>query len=272
MNLATLEGVSTEELTKAWNRCWEGYPYATKFREHQMEAWIEKCKIDLAHSMSLKDNGEIVGFSFLAVDGLEGWVAGACIDPLYRGNNLFTDLFKKQLEKAQELDMVKVTLEVLENNHAIRVYSKLGFQIQRELLLFRYKGEDLSLKPRKKGVFLRKVSLDEYFLARNVGGFKPPWQRRESYLRSFAPLEAWLNNDGSSGALFLGPGELLLDAWVSNWQEAEKLISWILSFSKGDLNLLNQPKDYLTAYLTQQGLSPTDIQYEMIAYLPVIES
>ena len=91
-------------------------------------------------------------------------------------------------------------------------------------------------------------------------------------MRSFAPLEAWLNNDGSSGALFLGPGELLLDAWVSNWQEAEKLISWILSFSKGDLNLLNQPKDYLTAYLTQQGLSPTDIQYEMIAYLPVIES
>ncbi len=125
MKFTSLEDVSSHELAEAWNRCWQGYPYATQLGEGQMEAWIEKFNIDLAHSMSLRDEEKIIGFSLLSIEGQEGWIAGACIDPLYRGQNLFIDLMRKEMEKAQELNILKLTLEVLKDNHGIKTYRKL---------------------------------------------------------------------------------------------------------------------------------------------------
>lgn len=268
MKVTSLEDVSSQELAEAWNRCWHGYPYAIQLGEGQMEAWIEKFNIDLAHSVSLRDEEKIIGLSLLSVEGQEGWIPGACIDPLYRGKNLFIALMRKEMEKARELNILKLTLEVLKGNHGIKTYRKLGFKIQRELLLFRCEAEQLPNIPGKNGVILRKVSLEDYFLARNDVVYNPPWQRRESFLRRFSPLEAWLNSDGSSGALILDSSEMLFDAWVKNWRESEILFSSILSLTNGEVSLINQPRDYLSAYLNQQGIAPVEIQYEMISLLP----
>ena len=65
--------------------------------------------------------------------------------------------------------------------------------------------------------------------------------------------------------LFTGEhGTTLVDAWTGAWDQVDKLLSSILDKTDGEFNLTNQPKDWISAYLTRQGISPSNIQYEMI--------
>ncbi|MEL1135953.1 GNAT family N-acetyltransferase [Desulfitobacterium sp. THU1] len=260
-----LARTSIEELTLAWNRCWQGYLYETKYTEAQMKAWLEKCQIDLSQSVALKNSDRIIGFSLLASENRLGWLAGTCVNPEFRGQRLFEPLIKNQLNNADSLNLRGIQLEVLSQNHAGKVYEKLGFRKTRELYVYRYtKDTPIALVPRNQGGGLfREAILSDYFQARNEAGFLPSWQRREEYLKRYPSLQAWLNSEGTAGLLMTKESLAVLDAWTMAWEQADKLVATILSKTQGDFSLTNQPKDYLTAYLSQHGIKPNDIQYEM---------
>ncbi|AGA69388.1 acetyltransferase [Desulfitobacterium dichloroeliminans LMG P-21439] len=265
LTYSDLESTIIEDLTLAWNSCWQGYAYETQYSEAQMKAWLEKCQIDLSQSVALKKSDRIIGFSLLALENKLGWIAGTCINPEFRGQHLFEPLLKYQLKKADSLILKGIQLEVLTQNHAIKVYEKIGFRKTRELYVYRHTKDALSaFAPRSRGgsVF-REAILSDYFHARNESGFTPPWQRREEYLQRYPSLIARLNPEGTAGVLMTKEGQVLLDAWTMAWEQVDKLVSAILTMTQGDFRLTNQPKDCLTGYLSQHGLEADDIQYEM---------
>lgn len=260
-----LADTTMEELALAWNKCWKGYFYETHYTAPQMKAWLEKCQIDLSHSVALMEAERIIGFSLLAVENHMGWIAGTCIDPEFRGRHLFEPLMLQQLIRAEKLQLKGVRLEVLSQNHAGKIYQRIGFQKTRELYVYRYhKGNHFSGAPQSLGCSLREAGVADYFQARKEAGFNPPWQRREEYLKRYTSLRAWLNSEGSSGILMTKESPVLLDAWTMAWEQVEKLIGSILLITQGEFILTNQPKDWLTAYLGQHGLCPNDIQHEMM--------
>ncbi|KTE91100.1 GNAT family acetyltransferase [Desulfitobacterium hafniense] len=268
-----LADVGIEELTLAWNRCWQGYAYEVRYSTAQMQGWLEKCRIDLSHSTALRDSQRLLGFALLALEDQMGWIAGTCIDPEFRGRRLFRPLLENQLARAESLQLKGIKLEVLSHNHAARSYEGVGFQKKRDLYVYRYhEGIPLAWANPGRGCSLRQANLSDYFQARHEAGFHPPWQRQEGYLRRYTALRAWLNSEGTAGILMPQENHVVLDAWTMAWEQAEKLISFVLSLSQGEFVLTNQPKDWLTAYLSRQGVNPSDIQYEMIYPMHPIQS
>lgn len=262
----TLVNVSLGELTEAWNRCWQGYRYEMSFSEDNMKAWLSHGHVDLSHSLALIHAGKIIGFSLLAVQGNEGWIAGTCIDPLYRGKHLFGSLMGAQIHKTQDLTLQRIFLEVLIGNHAAKVYQAVGFKSHRELLSYRIPSKTLdSLSFRQVVRPFREVTVNDYFQARRSINFTPVWQRRQFYLHNYFPLRAWLDSTDNSGALFTGEkGSVLVDAWSRSLDKSEYLLAMIQRKSGGTLTLTNQPRDWFAAYLTQRGILPSFIQQEMI--------
>jgi RimJ/RimL family protein N-acetyltransferase len=265
----SLTHTDLRELTEAWNRCWEGYPYRSIYSEANMSAWLSQCQVDLDYSVAIREAGRVIAFSLLGTEKDEGWIAGTSIDPEFRGRRLFAPLMLKQLQRADELGLQQIQLEVLTQNHALKVYQAVGFRFWREVNVYRLPAGTVRHDFRHSSRHLyQEVALADYFQARAASGFSPTWQRRETYLRRYSTLHGWMNTEGSSGFLLGGEqGSTLLDAWCFSAQEAEVLIDWILSKTTGELNLTNQPKDWISALLTRLNLQPTVTQYEMICPL-----
>lgn len=265
LEYSTLAGSSLSELTQAWNRCWQGYQYELSYSEAQMKAWLHQCQVELNHSVALRDSERIVGFALLSVENEDGWIAGTCIDPHFRGKHLFASLMLTQLKCALDLDLKQLQLEVLTQNHAVKVYEAVGFKRMRELYIYRLPTgtlkRNLSQIPRRP---FREVPLSDYFEARTRTEFSPSWQRRENHLRRYSSLKAWLNSEGTAGMLFTGEHSTTpIDTWTVSFEQVAKLISSILEITEGEFNLTNQPKDWISAYLTRLGITPSSIQYEM---------
>lgn len=266
LEFTSLIHTDLQELTDAWNRCWQGYPYRSIYNEVNMSAWLSRCQVDPEYSAALRESGKIVAFSLLGTENDEGWIAGTSIDPEFRGRKLFAPLMRQQLQRAGELGLKQVQLEVLAHNHALKVYQAVGFRCLREVNVFRLAAGSFQHDFLQSARHLyQEVSLADYFQARAASGFSPTWQRRENYLRRYPALQAWLNRGGSYGFLLSGEQSgTLLDAWCLLPQEAESLIAWILTKTEGELNLTNQPKDWISALLSRLNISPTVTQFEML--------
>lgn len=265
LEYSTLANSSLSELTQAWNRCWQGYQYEISYSEAQMNAWLQQCQVELTHSVAIREAERIIGFALLSVENKEGWIAGTCIDPLFRGKHLFASLMSTLLQCAHDLNLKQLQLEVLTQNHAVQVYEAVGFERMRELHIYRLPTgtfkPDLDQITRRP---FREVPLSDYFEARAHTEFSPSWQRRENHLRRYFSLKAWLNSEGTAGMLYTGEHcTTLIDTWTVSFEQVAKLISSILEKTEGEFNLTNQPKDWLSAYLTRLGITPSSIQYEM---------
>ena len=268
IRVTTLEYISRDDLTESWNRCWQGYYYNMTYLPDHLRVWLYLSQVSLQHSCAIYDENEVVGFSLLSMDGTDGWIAGTCIDPAYRCKGLFASLMRAQLNIATRLGLRQVYLEVLEQNHALKVYQSVGFTITRELNI--YRAEKIQNYPNRSVApfFLEPISVEQYFVSRRNSFFHPSWQRREGYLRRYGHCLAVLNLAGTAGALFAGENNVpLLDVWSTTPAGAEEVISTVLSQLNTSFSLTNQPEDWIAAYLSAQGIRPSAKQFEMCVLL-----
>ncbi|WP_088227744.1 GNAT family N-acetyltransferase [Desulfosporosinus sp. FKB] len=264
MRMTTLERIRLPEMVELWNRCWQGYYYNMAYTPEHMKFWLELGQVELANSIAIWAHNQIVGFSLLAVKDSDGWVAGTSIDPRYRGKGLFKPLMKAQIELTQRLGLGKVYLEVLVQNYAQKVYRSIGFSRIRQLYVYRTASLEnaplsaLTIKP------FKEICLEQYFEKRLQANFIPAWQRRQGYLERYRNIQALTNANGSAGILTLrqnnGP---ILDVWSSNTAGAEEITSMILKFRKRGFSLLNQPEDWIVAFLQMNGIYANSRQIEM---------
>lgn len=272
---ATLEHINIEELTAIWNRCWRGYYYDMTYTPEHMRIWLHLGQVALQHSVAIFVDDQVAGFALLAIDGAEGWIAGTCIDPDYRRKGLFAPLMRTQLDLATRVGLKRVYLEVLEQNHARKVYQSVGFTRLRQLNIYRMKAESLAqmgldqINQRELWHAFQPVPFEAYIEFRHRAFFNPSWQRRENYLRRYNYALALTNAEGTAGILFAGEktDAPLLDTWSATADGAEAVITALLQRSGGVLSLTNQPEDWIVAYLNGLGVDPSAKQLEMCVEL-----
>lgn len=268
-----------EELTEIWNHGWQGYYFDMTFTPVQMQVWLDMGAVSLEHSLALVGGDRVLGFSLLAGDGEEGWIAGTSVAPEVRRQGLFKPLMQAQLAETRKMGIRQVYLEVLTQNHAQKVYQAVGFQKLRQVHLYRL---DVVNQARLKAClrsrfgltseenyrtgyrFFHKADLAEYLNVRRLNSFKPTWQRRDAGLVRYHNLiSAWLGRGDESGFVLAGDeGTVLLDAWCSGPRNAAQVLSEIMART-GKLVLINQPEDWLAAILHSCQIRPQEIQLEM---------
>lgn len=268
VHFQTFEHINLEKITEVWNRCWRGYYYDMSYSHELMKVWLDLSHVSLSHSIAVLINHQVVGFALLSIDGSDGWIAGACIDPNYRRNGLFSVLMRSQLNLAGSIHLKRVYLEVLEQNPARLVYQAVGFTCVRQLNVYRNQPK-IDLERRAGKVHsVGIIPLEQYFNCRSLACFNPAWQRREGYLRRHNNILAFISSTGTAGALFArdlrGP---LLDIWSADSAGAEEVLPTILQWSGESLSLINQPNDFISNYLKDYGINPSLKQIEMCAEL-----
>ncbi len=262
--LITLQHIQAKDMTDIWNRCWQGYYHDMTYTPEQMQVWLHLGRVSLRYSLAYVVYDVVVGFCLLSVDGAEAWIAGTSIDPRFRGRGLFRSLLQAQVELAKRLGLKRIFLEVLTQNHAHRIYRSVGFADRRTVQIYRLRGPDWWIDSAKdqQRIFL-PVTMGEYFGARSPH-IQPAWQRRESYLRRYPQLRAWMDHERGAGALFAGgQGAPLLDVWSYREDLAREVMAMAAGYVQGPFSVTNQPQDAVTAYLNGRGIHPQAQQYEM---------
>lgn len=264
IHVVTLEHINLQDITEMWNRCWRGYYYDMSYSHEHLKVWLDLSQVSLRHSIAILVDNQAVGFTLLSIEGRDGWIAGACVDPDYRRNGLFTILMRTQLNLANRVHLKRIYLEVLEQNYARIVYQSVGFMCVRQLYVYRafnkvdFENKAIKLHPAVL------IPVEQYFKNRNHASFNPAWQRRERYLKRHANLLALINPARTAGALFAGEKRgPLLDIWSATSSGAEEILSTIFQRSGESLSLTNQPKDWISVFLSAHGINPSTKQFEM---------
>ncbi len=128
------------ELADIYSRAREDYIVPMPMNARRMEDYVTAYDVDLASSFVAMDteDGEINGICMLGVRDDKTWITrlGVIPDRRRRRSGLF--LMEAEIEASQRLGKDFVQLEVIKGNDpAHRLFTKLGFEVTRELLVIR---------------------------------------------------------------------------------------------------------------------------------------
>lgn len=140
-----------------------------------------------ASLVAVGDDGARIGFANLARDGADGWIGGVGVVPAHRGRGVGEELMRRVHEVARELGLERVWLEVIvENEPALRLYEKLGYERIRELEVWSVAeivAQSNYLLPARAGVAEANGWVREHRRGRE------PWQRSDATLARLEELE-----------------------------------------------------------------------------------
>ena len=279
-------GAGPQAMTQAFNRGFQGYRYASHFTPVQLAEFLrlsgvapEDCTVLLAWE---EGRWQGAGVAVLAVEGEEGWCGGLGVAPEHRRQGWGERLMQALHQRARARGVRTLILEVLwDNEPAQRLYHKLGYREERELLIWE--------RPARQGAlpvpYERLQPADPLdVLARfHVWHDQPPcWQRRASFLRrSAALMEAYTipakdglpvayalckaGRDPESGRAYLRIFDVATDPQADVLMAARPLLQALqLKYMEADLLLLNEPvESKLNRVFAALGFLVKDRQMEM---------
>ncbi len=178
------------ELADAFNAAFEGYFVPMHHSGESLAAMVRTNDIHLADSLIARTrSGDLLGVGLLGVRGTRGWIGGMAIVPPLRGHGRGALLLTALIDRARQLGLRTLQLEVLDQNApARRLYARLGFVETRPLVV--YAG--ICASP-TQGVSNALASATALPIAEALAHFAslhaeaPPWQREEASLQHMAP-------------------------------------------------------------------------------------
>lgn len=287
--------LTIEELVKAFNHTFTGYPVPMTQTRSSLQSMIEADDIQLQSSLVVRDvGGEDAGIGLLAVRDSRGWVGGMAVAPTWRRRGLGAWLIAEILVQASALGMESVELEVLEENIAAHhLYQRAGFQDVRLLTVFggqltpplaRASGPSAaSGKHSRLGTIEPKEALRHFEAFHQVPA---PWQRQQTALLHLAPrlegLALW-SSDGMGRVeaylLFIpsGEGYVVMDFGSSALSHAERVAEAALllrqllhAVPRASIRAINVPPGDALGDALISLTCPTILrQHEMLIRLPL---
>ena len=184
MELKTLDGIGTAEITKVFNSSFADYFIPFKLTPEQMETKMKADKVNLGLSVGAFDDGALAGFILHGLDSIGNkkllYNGGTGVLPKARGQGLTQSMYRFILPYLMEKGIHKLQLEVISKNiQAIRSYEKSGFKISREL--YCYTGKVNATRVNKKLVI---KALDHYpwNVLDTFKDTQPTWQNSNKVL------------------------------------------------------------------------------------------
>lgn len=275
MELRTLAGISSQEISECFNEAFSDYAVPLHLSPQQLQNKMINDGVDLSLSAGAFENGRLTGFILNGIGNLQNiksaYNAGTGVIPEQRGQRLTRQLYEFIIPKLEDREIRQCVLEVITTNKpAIFTYQKVGFDIVRELNCF--KGTP------KTGKRITSTSIGE-ILSPNWEKFtsfwewSPTWQNsKEAIERSWEKLRSiTIEKDGSTvGYLIYDPSSGKVNQFAvkkefRNQGFGTLLFSELTQRLQKEISIINIDYSDLhtLSFLKSIGLKPYINQYEM---------
>ena len=252
------------DLAGLFTASYEGYFVPFEVDEPTFDFMIDVFDLDLAGSLVAIVDGAPVGLANLGLRGTRSWLGGVGVIPSRRGEGIGELLTRALLDRAKAAGARKMELEVIvENQPAIALYEKLGFERTREL-------DVLSLAPKESAAAADEATLEfARALVRAERDAPEPWQRDDDTLDRLGardPIPRALVA-GDAAAAYRVSGETVSLVQAAGDQPGLQTILAALR-SRGTVSAVNYPAGgAAAAALHAAGASVVLRQYEMVVRL-----
>ncbi len=129
---------SIEALVDIYNQTRMDYIVPMPMNAARLEEYIHTYNVRLEYSAVAVSDGQVLGLSMLGVRPRHTWVTRLGVIPVLRRRGTGESLMRHHIDSSLALGVDYVTLDVIKNNvPAHRLFKKLGFEENRELLILR---------------------------------------------------------------------------------------------------------------------------------------
>ena len=224
--------LSPAELAAVFTAGYEGYFMPVAVDEAAYGFMVRSWDVELEASRVAFDGEQPVGICNLAVRGEEGWIGGVGVVTERRGQGIGELLMRAAEEEARARGLKRIWLEVLvQNEPAIRLYEKLGYEQVRDLDVWSL--DELALNQHK----LPPATVAEA-LAR-TGGEREPWQRADASVAKLEDAQAVSSERGAM--IFRGAGRVSILQLAAEDDDAVRELIGSLPADTTAVQLLNLP-------------------------------
>jgi ribosomal protein S18 acetylase RimI-like enzyme len=225
--------LGSERLAGLFTEGFAGYYVPIRADAAAIEAMARNWDLDLdASRVALRDS-EPVGFAFLGVRGRRGWIGGMGVVPSARRRGVGDAVMRAVLDEARSRGLGDVSLEVLvQNEPALRLYERLGFERVRELEIWEIEASNTVLlaSDAVRAVAVKDAQHSIALLRREP----EPWQRADETLAHLDGLEG-LEVDGGAAVYRSAAGRASILQLAGSAEAARELLSAILAESPSAL-------------------------------------
>ena len=254
---------SHAELAAIFNAGYEGYFTPFNVDEAAFRFMVETWDDDLDASRVAVVDGEPAGIAKLAIRGERGWIAGVGVAMPHRGTGVGEALMRGVIAEARSRGLREVWLEVLvQNEPAIRLYEKLGFERVRGLEIWTL--EDLGAEAHDAEPVPAEQAHGRIRADRT---WREPWQRDDESVANYTGVEGLESARGA--VLFRRSGERasLLQGVAADEDAARGLLQSLPPGPTG-LTWLNGPEgDVFNAAIASLGGTRDHRQHELVLSL-----
>jgi len=255
-------------LAELFNACFSGYSVPMQMEENALREHIETNGIDLDCSRVVFEERP-VAFALIARRGQAAWVGGMGTVASHRRRGLGASALVAAIKAARDRGCGAVWLEVIDGNRAAaRLYERLGFVAQRELIVWSLPATGNDPPPfRSAGL----ASAHRWIVANRRS--REPWQRADESLAQMrargTPLQGLVvERDGAvSAALVLRVDQDQVRVLQIAATDEASCAGALLAAAGGrrDLRLANAPVDDVSSRsLRSLGAEAVVTQHEML--------
>ena len=167
--------LSVERLAALFTAGYEDYYTQLQVDAAALEYMVRRWDLDLDGSRIALRDGEPIGMCMLGVRGDEGWIGGLGVVVHERRHGVGEQLMRAVLDEARARRLREVRLEVIrENERAIPLYERLGFE--------RTRGLELWLLDGAPGTVKEIPAAEAHARVRSLRTHREPWQRDDGTL------------------------------------------------------------------------------------------
>ena len=193
LDLRPASAFSLDDLAALFNAGYADYFVPFHVDAPALRAMNEAFDVDADASRVALRDGEPVGLANLALRGTEAWIGGVGVVPQARRSGVGEALMLTLHDEARARGVETVWLEVIEQNEAaFRLYEKLGYEVTREVEVWRLDGDETGRAASELPV------AEAHERIRRLRTVREPWQRADGTLAHYDDLEAVATGRGAA--------------------------------------------------------------------------
>jgi ribosomal protein S18 acetylase RimI-like enzyme len=255
LTFAPASSLPTDELAALFTAGYEDYYVPLRVDAAALAFMARAWDLDLGACRIALAGGAPVGLAMLGLRGDQAWIGGLGVVVAQRRHGIGEQLMRAVLDEARARDVKEVRLEVIvENERAIPLYERLGFERTRGLEVWSLSGAPGHVRDIPAGEAHERI--------RGRREHREPWQRDDGTLAHLDDLTG-LAADGGAAVVRVANGRVLVMQIAGDDDALRELLSGARSLGDA-VQVLNLPEGHPAAAALDELGGRVDVrQHEM---------
>ncbi len=278
MNIKLLSNERIDVVHKAFVEAFSDYAVQIKMPIEKFMEMVVTRSLNLEYSIGCYDNEKLIGFILSGFREIEHitycYDGGTGVIKEFRRKGIAENLLKELIDIFHKRNIKYFVLEVLENNEpAINLYKKYGFEITRKLKCYECDRDMLTSKNSHRYIVSNDTSVLNGLDPNDYSLYRPSWQNDDISIRNAADNYSFVFLSSNSKVICYGsihkvkgdiPQICLLNEFRNTELEKILLSELIKNTTSGKISLINvEDASYLCKTLEEIGFHTIVNQYEM---------